>query len=500
MEENYKQLRKILAEVSDLEAAYAVLAWDQQVNLPSRGNQARGDQLATLQHLIHTKSTTDELGKLLEDLATETADLDPDSDEARIIKVAKRNYQRDTKVPAEFAAEFAKVTSDAFEAWHQARGEDDFSKFEPHLETVVELVRQYAEFFAPYEHVYDPLLDRYEPGMKTAEVKAIFEALRPQQVELIEAIAERPQVDDSFLHLKYDEQKQWDFGVEVIGQYGYDWDRGRQDKAAHPFTTSFSVDDVRITTRVDEDFLPSALFSTLHECGHALYELGISPTLERTPLRNGASLALHESQSRLYENLVGRSLPFWEHFYPRLQEYFHSQLGEVDLDTFYKGINRVEPSLIRVEADEATYNLHVMLRLELEIAIMEGKLEVPDLPEAWNARMEEYLGMVPPSDADGVLQDVHWSNGLFGYFSTYALGNLISVQLWEELTEDLPTIDEQIRDGQFEQLLQWMRSHIHTHGHKFEPQDLVQRITGSKIDAEPYMNYLESKYRGIYNF
>lgn len=500
MQEKFKQLKTILAEISDLEAAGAVLGWDQQVNLPPEGNQARGHQLATLQHLIHQKSTTDELGELLDDFADEAADLDPNSDEARIIKVVKRNYDRDKKIPAAFTAKFAKVTSDAFEAWRQARGEDDFSKFEPHLENVVDLVRQYAEFFAPYEHVYDSLLDRFEPGMKTSEVKAIFEALRPQQVELIEAISERPQVDDSFLHLKYDEQKQWDFGVEVISQYGYDWDRGRQDKAPHPFTTSFSVDDVRITTRVDEDFLPSALFSTLHESGHALYELGISPTLERTTLRDGASLALHESQSRLYENLVGRSLPFWEHFYPRLQEYFHSQLGEVDLDTFYKGINKVEPSLIRVEADEATYNLHVMLRLELEIAIMEGALEVPDLPEAWNARMEEYLGVTPPSDADGVLQDVHWSSGLFGYFSTYALGNLISVQLWQKLCQDVPDIDAQIRQGQFEQLLQWMRSHVHTHGHKFEPQDLVQRVTGSKIDPVPYMNYLKTKYLEIYNF
>lgn len=500
MEEKYKQLRKILAEISDLEATGAVLTWDQQVNLPSGGNQARGYQLSTIRRLVHEKSTTDELGGLLDDLEAESRHLDPDSDERRIIKVAKRKYDRDTKIPADFTAEFAKITSDAFEAWHKARSEDNFSIFEPHLENVVDMVREYAEFFAPYDHVYDPLLDRYEPGMKTAEVKSIFEALRPQQVELIEAIADRPQVDDSFLHLEYDKQKQWDFGVEVITQYGYDWDHGRQDKAAHPFTISFSVDDVRITTRVYEDFLPSALFSTLHECGHALYELGISPSLERTTLRDGASLALHESQSRLYENLVGRSLPFWEYFYPRLQGVFPSQLGNVDLQTFYRGINQVEPSLIRVEADEATYNLHVMLRLELEIAIMEGKLEVPDLPEAWNARMEDYLGVVPPSDADGVLQDVHWSNGYFGYFSTYALGNLISVQLWEKLSEDLPDIDDQIRQGQFDELLTWLRKHIHRHGHKFEPQDLVKRVTGSKIDPAPYMNYLETKYRDIYGF
>ena len=296
------------------------------------------------------------------------------------------------------------------------------------------------------------------------------------------------------------EQGQWDFGVEVIARFGYDWNRGRQDKSAHPFTTSFSIDDVRITTRFDPERAASALFSTMHEAGHGLYEQGVDPTLRRSPLARGASLALHESQSRMWENLVGRSLPFWKHFFPLLKERFPSQLDGVDLLAFYKGINQVEPSLIRVEADEATYNLHVMLRLELEIALMEGSLEVKDLPEAWNARMRDYLGLTPPNDAVGVLQDVHWSGGMIGYFPTYALGNLISAQLWECIQNDLPDLESQIERGEFAALLDWLHKKIHRHGAKFEPQDLVQRVTGSKIDPQPYIRYLRTKFSEVYSF
>jgi len=500
MEEKLNQLKAILAEISDLNAASALMGWDQQVYMPQGGAGARGTQLATLQKLIHQKSISPEIGQLLEDLSAETADLDPDSDEARLIKVAKRDYERAAKVPPSFTAEFAKVTSDAFGAWMEARSSDNFSKFQPHLEKIVDLGKQYVEFFAPYEHVYDPLLDMFEPGMKTADVRAIFDAMRPKQVALIQEIGNQPQVDDAFLHKKFDEQKQWDFGVSVITKFGYDWNRGRQDKSAHPFTTNFSRDDVRITTRFEVDYLGSALFSTMHEGGHALYEQGSSPKYERSPLAGGASLAVHESQSRMFENLIGRSMPFWEHFYPQLQDTFSAQLGNVDLQTFYKGINKVEPSLIRVEADEATYNLHIMLRLELEIALMEGTLAVADLPEAWNARMEEYLGLTPPNDADGVLQDVHWSGGMIGYFSTYALGNLVSVQLWEKMNADMPNMEDQIRKGKFGDLLNWLVENVHQHGRKYEPQELVQRVTGSKIDPAPYLRYLERKYGQIYGF
>ena len=362
----------------------------------------------------------------------------------------------------------------------------------------MELRRQYADFFAPYDHVYDPLLDDFEPGMKTKEVKEIFSGLRSKQVDLIKAISEKPQVDDSFLFLNYDAKKQWDFGEAVITKFGYDWNRGRQDKAAHPFTTTFGIGDVRITTRVDENFLNTALFGTLHEAGHGIYEQGVSTDIERTPLADGASLGMHESQSRMYENLLGRSYDFWVHFYPQLQDTFSTQLGNVDLDTFYKGINKVEPSLIRVEADEATYNLHIMLRLELEIELMEGSLEVKDLPEAWNARIKEYLGIDPPNDADGVLQDVHWSAGYLGYFPTYSLGNLVANQLWEKINQDIPKLSDQVQNGDFSDLLAWLGEKVHRHGKKFKPQDLVERIVGERINPEAYIKYLNEKFGAIY--
>ena len=497
MEEKLKELKELLGVVADLQYAAAVLGWDQQCYMPPGGVGNRGYQLSTLQSQAHSKFVSDEVGSLLEELKPYGESLDPESDEACLIEVTNREYERLVKVPNEFVAEFTRVTAIAHGAWEEARANDDFSHFQPHLEKIVDMRRQYADFFKPYDHVYDPLLENFEPGMKTAEVQEIFTNLRPKQVELIKAIGEKPQVDDNFLYLDYDEKGQWDFGVEVITKYGYDWNRGRQDKAAHPFTTSFGLGDVRITTRVNEN-INNALFSTMHEAGHAIYEQGVAPELDRTPLAEGASLGVHESQSRMYENLLGRSYDFWVHFYPQLQERFKTQLGNVDLDTFYKGINKVEPSLIRVEADEATYNLHVMLRLELEIDLMEGKLAVSDLPEAWNARMQDYLGVVPPSDAQGVLQDVHWSAGYLGYFSTYALGNLISNQLWEKIKEDIPDLSGQVQAGNFADLLSWLQKNIHRHGKKFKPQDLVKKVVGTTISPEPYLKYLNEKFGSIY--
>ncbi|HSF82727.1 MAG TPA: carboxypeptidase M32 [Anaerolineales bacterium] len=500
MEEKLEQLKNILAEVSDLYSTAALLGWDQQTYMPPAGAEGRGHQLSTISTIAHNKFTSEEVGSLLEALKGPASELDPDSDEARLLKVTTRHYEKETKVPPEMVAEFAQVTTMAHQVWQEARAENNFAKFQPYLEKVVELRRRYADLFAPYDHVYDPLLDDFEPGLKTADVQAIFNALRPQQVALIKEISARPQVDDSFLHQHFDEANQWDFGVEVITKFGYDWKRGRQDKSVHPFTTNFGIDDVRITTRILPDFFNSAFFSTTHEAGHGFYELGVDHAFSRSPLAGAASLSVHESQSRMWENLVGRSLPFWQGFYPRLQEYFPAQLGNVSLEAFYKGINKVEPSLIRVEADEATYNLHIMLRLELEIALMEGSLAVKDLPEAWNSRMEEYLGLIPPDDANGVLQDIHWSGGMIGYFSTYALGNLVSVQLWECVNRDIPDLTDQIRAGEFATLLSWMGEKIHRHGAKFEPQELIERVTGSKIDPNPYIRYLQNKYSQIYGF
>ena len=498
MREKLKRLKEILGVVADLSHAAALLDWDQQTYMPTGGVNNRGHQMGTLSSLAHAKFVSDEVGTLLEELKPYGESLDPESDDACLIEVTHRVYQKSVKVPTAYVAEWSRLTTIAHGAWEEARGNDDFAHFQPHLEKIVEMRRQYADFFKPYDHVYDPLLDDFEPGMTTAEVQEIFTSMRPKQVELIKAISEQPQVDDSFLYLHYEEKGQWEFGEAAITKYGYDWNRGRQDKAAHPFTTHFGLGDVRITTRVDENFLNTALFGTLHEAGHAIYEQGVAGELDRTPLGTGASLAIHESQSRMYENLLGRSYDFWVHFYPQLQERFKTQLGNVDLDTFYKGINKVEPSLIRVEADEATYNLHIMLRLELEIALMEGKLSVSDLPSAWNDRMKDYLGVVPPNDAEGVLQDVHWSAGILGYFPTYALGNLVSNQLWEKINRDIPVLSAQIQEGNFVELLAWLRENVHRHGSKFKPQYLIKKIVGTTISPEPYLKYLNEKFRSIY--
>ena len=496
MSEKLEQLKERLGEVSDIGRAASVLGWDQQVNMPTQGNEARGQQLATLSKIAQEKFISDEVGRLIDDLKQE---LDgSDSDDAAMLRVTARNYDKAKRVPPEFIQEQAIVSSRAFEAWVEAKGKSDFSIFRPHLEKVVELVHKYVSFFPPGNHPYDTLLDDYEPGMKTEEVKAIFDGLRPKQVKLIKAIASSKQVKDDFLFRKYNEKKLNDFGVNIITKFGYDWNRGRQDKAPHPFETTFSVNDVRITTRFEEDNPLAMLFSTMHESGHAMYEQGVNPAYERTSLAGGTSLAVHESQSRMWENLVGRSMSFWEYFYPALKKTFPSQLDGVSLKTFYKGINKVQPSLIRVNADEATYNLHIMLRLELEIGMVEGTIAVKDLPEIWNTKMEEYLGVVPPDDAHGVLQDIHWSGGAIGYFSTYALGNLISAQLWEKIRKDIRNLDDQICKGDFSELLGWLRKNIHQYGHKYEPQVLVEKVTGSKITPEPYVRYLTKKYGEIY--
>ncbi len=497
-EEQLTKLKELLAEIADLNRATAVLGWDQQVNMPRAGAENRGQQIATLQKIAHIKSTSEEMGRLLDDLQPYVETLDPDSFEKRLVKVSRRNYDRATRVSAEYVAEINTVTTIAYEAWAKARAENDFPYFRPHLERLLELGHQYAEFFAPYEHVYDTLIDIFEPGMKTSEVKDIFGKLRPQQVELIRKISSQPQVDNSFLHQAYNEQKQWDFGVEILTRMGFEWKRSREDKVLHPFSTSFGWGDVRITTRVNPNWMAPALFGTLHEAGHAMYEMGSDQSLDRTPLFGGVSSGVHESQSRMWENLVGRSHAFWQFFYPRVQEVFPQQLGNIPLETFYKGINKVSPTLIRVEADEATYNLHIMLRMELEIDMMEGKLQVKDLPEAWNTRCQEYLGISPTNDTNGVLQDVHWSGGMIGYFPSYALGNVIAAQLWEKILQDIPDLPEQIARGEFASWIGWLREKIHRHGSKFEVQELIQRVTGMKIDPAPYMRYLTQKYSAIY--
>lgn len=493
-----ESLRERLAAIADLNAAQAVLGWDQETYMPPAGVEARSYQLATLGRIAHEMFTADEVGELLVDAEGEASGVDPDSDDARLLRVTRRDFDRATRLPSRLVAELARATSLAQQAWKEARVEDDFARFRPHLERVLELTLEKAQAFGYEATPYDALLDEYEPEMKTARVAETFATLRERLVPLVAAIGQRPAPDDGCLRRAFDDRAQWEFGLAVVRDFGFDFRRGRQDRSAHPFSTNFSVDDVRITTRVQQDFLPTGLFGTLHEAGHAMYEQGVDRALDRTPLAGGTSLGVHESQSRLWENLVGRSRPFWEHYYPRLQAVFPAQLSGVPLDAFYRAINRVEPSLVRVEADEVTYNLHIMLRFELELELVEGRLAVRDLPEAWNEGMRELIGLVPDSDADGVLQDIHWSLGAIGYFPTYSLGNLISAQLYEVARREVGGLEEGFGHGEFGPLLAWLRDRVHRHGRKFTADELLARIGAGELDAGPWLSYVERKFGTLY--
>ena len=489
-----ERLRTLIADVMDLRHSADLIEWDERVYMPPGGATVHGEMSAALRRLAHEKFTSDEVGKALDAARRDMAGEDPDSTSARMVTVVARDYARATRVPADFVAEHAAVISAAQHVWAEARSKSDFAAFAPHLEKVVELKRRYVSFFPPAEHPYDVLLDDYEPGMKTAEVRSLFDSLRQRQVAIIRAVADRPAPASEFLSARFQESDIWRFAVDVVTAFGFDWTRGRQDKSVHPFATGIGASDVRITTRWVEGQPLALLFGTMHEAGHAMYEQGVGDEHQRTLLEGGASLGVHESQSRLWENMVGRSRAFWDHFFPRLQSTCPEQLRGVTIPAFYSAINRVQPTLIRVEADEATYNLHIMLRVELELALIEGALRVSDLPGAWNSRVRDYLGLTPPDDARGVLQDIHWSAGLFGYFATYTLGNLIAAQLWERFGQLHPARDSDIGRGDFSKLLSWLRSELHRHGRKFEPKELVERVTGSPVSPEPYLRYLEQKY------
>ncbi len=500
MQNQLEALKTKLAEIENLLHAAALLGWDQETYMPPGGVQARAEQLSALRGLAHQKFIADEIGQLLQELAAPAAELDPDSDEASLVRVTLREYTKARRVPVELEVQLARATSIAHNAWVKARAESDFAQFAPHLERVLDLTIQKAQALGYKECIYDALLDQYEPGGKTAHVKATFAELKTSIVPLLQAINERlDAVDDTCLHGQFDEQMQWSLTNEALGLIGFDFQHGRQDKAAHPFTTSFSSSDVRVTNRIDPAYFASALFSALHEGGHGLYDQGTAPELDRTPLGRGASLGVHESQSRLWENLVGRSRNFWRFFYPRLVKHFPGQFDGLDAESLYRAVNKVKPSFIRVEADEVTYNLHVMLRLEIETELLEGKIGVAQAPEAWNAKMQAYLGLTPPNDALGVLQDVHWSGGLIGYFPTYALGTMLASQLFEQIRVDLPNLDEHIEAGQFAPLLDWLRRNVHRHSAKFTPDELVRRITGRPLEAGPFVRYLRAKYGEMYN-
>jgi carboxypeptidase Taq len=495
---NIARLNALVGEVVDLRNAASLIGWDERVSMPPGGVAVHGDMAATIQRIAHEKFTSPELGDALGNAAREVESLPPDAELSRLVRVTAQDYDRAVRVPSEYIEEHAHVASAAHQAWKEARAQSRYQIFQPHLEKVVRLGQQYAGFFQPIAHPYDALIDPYEPGILTSEIQEMFDVLRPRQVELVRAIQERSVEQPPFAGAYYDEHEMLAFSTEVISAFGFDWSRGRQDKSTHPFATPIGSDDVRITTRFSNRHPFEMLFAAMHEAGHALYEQGVSPAWNRTLVRGGASLGMHESQSRLWENVIGRSRPFWQHFFPHLKRRFSRQLSGVTLDAFHRGINQVRPSLIRVEADEVTYNLHVMVRVEIEIAMLTGAITTDDAPAYWNAKMKEYLGTVPDTDANGILQDMHWSIGLFGYFATYTLGNLIALQLWQKYTKDDPQWAERLQRGEFGTLREWLRTALHQHGRSYQPRDLVMRITGHSVSTEPYLDYLESKYGELY--
>ena len=499
MEAKLQELKTLLMEINDLESANALLSWDQSVYMPPGGAAARGRQSATLARLSHEKFTAPAVGKLLDDLRPYEERLPYDSDDASLIRVTRREYERAIKVPPTFVAQLYGHLAASYEAWAKARPVNDFSAVQPYLEKTLDLSRQLANFFPGYEHIADPLIDYADYGVKAFALRALFAELREQLVPIVQAITSQPAADDACLRATFPEPPQLAFGLEVVKRFGYDLQRGRLDKTPHPFTTKFSIGDVRITTRVKENDLNESLFSILHEAGHGLYEQYIRMEFEGTPLAHGTSAGVHESQSRLWENLVGRSRGFWKYFYPKLQAVFPNQLGSVPLDTFYRAINKVSRSLIRTDADEVTYNLHVIIRFGLELDLLEGNVAVRDLANAWRERYTTDLGITPPDDRDGVLQDVHWYSGpIGGAFQGYTLGNILNAQFYEAALRAHPEIPAQIEQGEFGALHGWLQDNIYQHGSKFTASELVERVTGGPMRIEPYMRYLRTKYGELY--
>ncbi len=497
-----KRLSAIDKELVLYDHITSLLHWDQETYMPSAGVDERSEQIGLLSRVMHEKMTAPEIGSILSDLGA--SDNAPNGDEQlkdadrALVREYYREYSRQSKLPSSWVQEFSETTSKAQSVWSKAKQQRDFSEFEPYLKHIVKLNRDKAQLLGYEQHPYDPLLDEFEPGMTTSEVERVFQVLKEDLVRIVEKIGAADEIDDSFLYREYPESDQGAFGRMVLSDMGFDFSRGRLDVSAHPFTTGIGRDDTRITTRYSEPSVADALFSTIHEGGHALYELGAAKgKLGKTSLGTGTSLAVHESQSRMWENMIGRSSEFWSWYYPLFQRQFPEQTEGVEFYQFLRAVNKVQPSCIRVNADEVTYGLHIILRFELEKMLMTGDLEVSDLPEAWNRSMENLVGTVPEHDGEGVLQDVHWSAGMIGYFPTYALGNLFAAQFFAAMKHDLPDIDQQISQGEFKAVLGWLHEHIHQHGAVYQAPDLLQRVTGSSLEPRYFTEYLQGKYKEL---
>lgn len=495
MADAYGQLIELVREIGQLETISALLQWDQETGMPPKATPVRAEQIALLAGLVHERRTS----PAIEDLLAKLSDDDDDFVRATNIRETRRLYERATKIPTALVKEISHATTMAHDAWRTARATNHFAGFAPWLEKLIDLKRQVADLLGYSDEPYDALLDEFEPGVLTAEIVPLFDGLRAFLAPLVKEIVDSPrQPDASILTRHYPIDRQRDFSRLVAEAIGYDFEAGRLDVSVHPFSTGMTPLDVRITTRFDERLLATSLFGTVHEVGHALYEQGLNADHVFTPMAQAVSLGIHESQSRTWENLVGRSRPFWEYFLPIAKEHFADALDGVTVDAFYAAVNAVTPSLIRVEADEVTYNLHIMLRFDLERRMLRGELATHDVPEAWNAMCQEFLGLTPPTDADGCLQDIHWSMGVFGYFPTYALGNLYAAQFFDAARAAAPDMDDAIRRGEFRPLLDWLRANIHTHGQRYRANELVERVTGKPLSADAFVAYVRRKFTPLY--
>lgn len=485
-----------LGEVIDVQAAIALLHWDEEVYMPVKAGEARGRQLATLSALAHRMFTSPDMGGMIEELLGQADKLD--MDQRKLMEETWYDYQRAVRLPDTFVERFAEACSRSYHAWVTARAESNFSLFQPRLETMVGLLREKAEYLGYEGSPYNALLEEFERGMRMEELRDLFFSLAPRLTALAQRIAAADPPDTRWLDHSWDEPPQWDFSLKVLTDMGFDFEAGRQDRSVHPFTTNFDICDVRITTRINPRDLFSGLMGSIHEGGHALYEQGFLEKDRRTLLAQAPSLGIHESQSRLWENIIGRSLPFWKHYLPELKKQYPGQLDTITPEQVHRAINRVRPSLIRVEADECTYNLHIMLRFEIEVALIEGAIHVEDVPALWNAKMKQYLGVDVPEDRLGCLQDIHWAHGAMGYFPTYALGNLYAAQLYEKMLQDMPAFWNHIEQGDFSPARQWLRGHVHQVGRRQTASAIIEAATGAKPSTEPFLHYLCGKYGPLY--
>ncbi|MBO8167481.1 MAG: carboxypeptidase M32 [Kosmotoga sp.] len=493
-----KRLKALLKEISVINSSVSLMHWDQRTYMPSKGAETRAEALGYLSALSFRKLISPEMGELLETLSSKNDSTSLSDLEAALVRVVKHDYEKAKAIPPELYQKFVITSSKSQTAWEKAKKENNFASFSPYLEEILKLLREMVEFYGYEEDPYDALLDNYEPGMTTSKLEHIVSELKPKLISLIENLSAHAPIDDSFLKGKFSKHAQKKLSMKALKCIGYDFNAGRLDETIHPFTITIGTGDVRVTTEYKLSEFIASLYGTIHEGGHALYEQGISPELKWTLLDSGASMGIHESQSRMMENIIGRSYEFLSFFYPKIQRAFPKTLKDVPLESFYRAVNKVKPSYVRIEADEVTYNLHIMLRFELEKALINRELEVKDLPDAWNAKMNEYFGIVPPSDSLGVLQDVHWAGGMIGYFPSYMLGNLYAVQFFNSALQEIPELKKEIAAGKLSTLREWLKEKIHKHGRIYKPEELCKRATGEELSPRYFIDYVEDKFRRIY--